>query len=370
MARKNGNGEGSRPRQRADGRWEARYWVGGKRYSVYGGTRKEAADRLARAKANSEEPRPRSAATNNITVRAFFAQYDDAVRDTMKRRSLETYRDIARLHLLPAFGAKKLKDLTREHVQRMYSQKRDAGLSAARVRRIHGVLSSALNHALRWRLVDHNVCKEVSPPRVPTPVIRPFNAEEAKRFLAVPRVDRFHALYVLGLTTGARIGELGGLSWSDLDLDQRVMRVQRALITGRGGQTFESPKTPNSRRCIGLSRRAIVALERHRDRQRAEGFPGDGASLVFTNTLGGPINPSHLLCRSFKPLLEKAGLPRTTFHAATRHTFCCLSLQQGINARTISLAMGHSSVAFTLSKYASYIPNYCDTAVGLDEALG
>jgi integrase len=165
VARKNGNGEGSRPRQRVDGRWEARYWVGGTRRSVYGSTRKEAADKLAKAIVNGEEPRTTSTVPN-ISVRKFFTQYDDAVRDTMKRRSLETYRDIARLHLLPAFGNKKLKDLTREHVQRMYSQKRDAGLSAARVRRIHGVLSSALNHALRWQLIDHNVCKEVSPPRV------------------------------------------------------------------------------------------------------------------------------------------------------------------------------------------------------------
>jgi integrase len=303
-------------------------------------------------------------------VREFFTQYDDAVRDTMKRRSLETYRDVARLHLLPAVGGEKLKDLTREHVQRLYSQKRDAGLSAARVRRIHGVLSSALNHALRWGVIDHNVCKEVSPPRVPAPEIRPFNAEEAKRFLTAAQDDRFNALYVLGLTTGARIGELGATFWSDLDLERKVMRVQRVLITGRGGQTFEPPKTPNSHRSIGLSRRAIEALERHRERQRAKGLPVEGGSLVFTNTVGGPINPSHLLCRSFKPLLKKAGLPRTTFHAATRHTFCCLALQQGIDARTISLAMGHSSVAFTLTKYASYIPNYGDTAIGLDEALG
>jgi integrase len=245
VARKNGNGEGSRPRERTDGRWEARYWVGGNRRSVYGSTRKEAADKLAKSITNNEEPRAPFVATN-ITVQEFFAQYDDAVRDTMKRRSLETYRDIARLHLLPAFGGKKLKDLSREHVQRLYSQKRDAGLSAARVRRIHGVLSSALNHTLRWRLIDRNVCKEVSPPRVLAPEIRPFNAEEAKRFLTAARGDRFHALYVLDLTTGARIGELGGLLWSDLDLDRRVMRVQRALITGRGGQTFEPPKTPNT----------------------------------------------------------------------------------------------------------------------------
>jgi hypothetical protein len=56
VARKNGNGEGSRPRERADGRWEARFWVGEKRRSVYGSTRKETADRLAKAIANSEEP--------------------------------------------------------------------------------------------------------------------------------------------------------------------------------------------------------------------------------------------------------------------------------------------------------------------------
>jgi integrase len=294
---------------------------------VYGSSRKEAADRLARAVAKGEEAKVEAAETN-ITMREFFAQYDDMVRDTMKRRSLETYRDVARLHLLPAFGNKKLKDLTREQVQRLYSQKRDAGLSAARVRRIHGVLSSALNHAMRWHLIDHNVCKEVSPPRVPAPVVRPFNAEEAKRFLKAAQGDRFHALYVLGLTTGARIGELGGLFWADLDLDRRVMRVQRALITGRGGQTFEPPKTLNSRRSIGLAQRAVDALERHRTRQATEGFPAEGDSLVFTNTVGGPINPSHLLCRSFKPLLQEAGLPRTTFHAATRHTFCCLALHE------------------------------------------
>jgi integrase len=196
----------------------------------------------------------------------------------LRRRSVETYRDIARLHLLPAFGNKKLKDLTREHVQRMYSQKRDSGLSAARIRRIHGVLSSALNQAVRWRLIEHNVCREVSPPRVPAPEIRPLNAEEAKRFLAAAQGDRYHALYVLGLTTGARLGELGGMFWSDLDLDRRVVRAQRALITGRGGQTFEPPKTPNSCRGIGLSQRALDALEHHRERQEAEGIPVESDS--------------------------------------------------------------------------------------------
>jgi len=90
VARKNGNGEGSRPHQRADGRWEARYWDGVKRRSVYASTRKEAADNLAKAIANNEGPHATFVPTN-ITVQEYFAQYDVAVRDTMKRRSLETY---------------------------------------------------------------------------------------------------------------------------------------------------------------------------------------------------------------------------------------------------------------------------------------
>ncbi len=371
MARKRGNGEGGISR-RQDGRWEARYYAdtldGRKRKTLYGKTRKEVAEKLAKAIAAQEEPQ--TFVPTNITVREFFAQYEDAVRDTMKRRSLETYQDIARLHLIPEFGTMRLKELTREQVQRLYTRKRDQGLSAARVRRIHGVLSSALNTAVRWRLLDHNVCREVSPPRVPPPEIRPFNRDEAKRFLAAAKDDRYQALYVLGLTTGMRLGEIGGLCWSSLDTDAHVVRVQRALITGRGGQTFESPKTPGSRRSIGLTKLAVEALERHRKCQELEGFSVEGKALVFTNMAGKPINPSHLICRSFKPIIKRTGLPNTNFHAATRHTFCCLALQQGINARTISLAMGHSSVAFTLQKYASYIPNYGDTAQGMDEALG
>ncbi len=148
----------------------------------------------------------------NMAVGRFLAQYEDAIRDTMKRCNFETYLNIDRLHLLPAFGKIRLKDLRREYVQRMYARKWDEGLSAARVRWIHGVLSSALNHAVQWQLIDDNVCKEVSPPRVPPPEIRPLSIKEAKRFLASAQGERFEALYVLGLTSGMRLGELGGCS--------------------------------------------------------------------------------------------------------------------------------------------------------------
>ncbi len=372
MARKNGNGEGSRPRRRPDGRWEARYWAetptGRKRSSVYGKTRKEVAQKLAEAMTTKEEEYEQ--VETNITLRDFLAQYEEVAKDTMKRRSFETYRDIARLHLLPALGSIKLKDLTREHVQRMYSRKRDQGLSAARVRRIHGVLSAALNKAVLWHLISHNVCKEVSPPRVEAPEIKPLTREQAKRFLKASERDRYHALYVLALTTGMRLGELGGLFYSDLDLNRGKVRVTRALITGYGGQTLESPKTPTSRRTITLTSKAVEALRHHRKCQGKAGMPVEGDALVFVNMSGGYINPSHLMQRSYKPILKHAGLPHTNFHAATRHTCCCLMLESGVNPKAVSLQLGHSSVAFTLQRYAHYMPGMGEAAAGaMDEAL-
>jgi integrase len=366
VARKNGNGEGSRPRKRPDGRWEARYWAetsaGKRRRSVYGSTRKEVVDKLADVSTKNDDAPV--AVPTNTTVGGFLAQYEDVAKGTMKRRSFETYKDIARVHLLPALGTSKLKDLSREQVQRLYVRKLDQGLSAARVRRIHGTLSAALNKAVLWRLVARNVCKEVSPPRVETPAIRPLSLDEAKRFLAAAESDeRYHALYVLGLTSGARWGELTGLFWSDLDLSRRVMHVQRSLVKGSGGYTFEGPKTRGSRRSVGLAKKATDALLRHRERRAAEGFAVSGDALVFVNTVGKPVNHSHFTRRNFKATLGRAGLPDTTWHAATRHTCTCILLLERVNPKSVAMQMGWSSVAFMLEHYARFMPGWGTTAL-------
>jgi integrase len=218
-------------------------------------------------------------------------------------------------------------------------------------------------------MVRHNVCKDVSPPRVEAPEIRLLSLEEAKRFLEAAWGDRLEALYVLGLTSSARWGELAGLFWSDLDLQRRVMHVQRSLIKGKGGYTFENPKTKGSRRSIKLTSKATEALARHRECQQAEGSAVTGNTLVFTNTTGNPVNHSHFIRRSFKPLLRRTGLPNTTWHAATRYTCTCILLLEGVNPKSIALQMGWSSVAFMLENYAQFMPGWSDNDA-MDEALG
>ena len=134
MARKNGNGEATRPRKRPDGKREARYWeetpTRRKRRSVYGKTRKEVVEKLAEHTTTRDDEQGQ--VPTDKTLREFLAQYEEVAKDTMKRRSFETYRDVARKHLLPPFGGSKPEDLSRERVRRMYPRKRDQGLCAAR----------------------------------------------------------------------------------------------------------------------------------------------------------------------------------------------------------------------------------------------
>jgi site-specific recombinase XerD len=213
VARKNGNGEGTRPRKRPDGRWESRYWIeaptGRKRRSVYGSSRKECAEKLAEAMATKDDPPV--IIPPNITVGEFLDQYLASVKETLKRRTWEGHEETVRVHLVPMLGHLKLKDLPRERVQALYTAKRDQGLSPGTVRRIHAVLSAALSHAVRWRLVPHNICKEVDPPRAQSPEIRPLNQKEARGFLIAAEGERYHALYCLALTSGMRRGEILGL---------------------------------------------------------------------------------------------------------------------------------------------------------------
>ena len=235
MARKNANGDGSRPRKRPDGRWEARYWVetlsGRKRQSVYGSSRKECADKLAEAISVNEDFVP---VPTDMSVGESLNQYLEAAKETLKKRTWEGHEETVRVHLVPSLGHLKLNKLSRSHLQSLYSAKRKEGLASGTVRRIHAVLSAALSRAVRWRLVPYNVCKDADPPRAESPEFRVLNQEEARAFIEAAEGERYHALYCLALTSGMRRGEILGLRWGSVCLAQHTLHVRHALVAGRG----------------------------------------------------------------------------------------------------------------------------------------
>src|SRR4028119_238371 len=155
-------------------------------------------------------------------------------------------------------------------IQSLYRRKLDAGLSPTTVRKIHATLYKALKQALRWQLVMRNVCDSVTPPRAAKVEIEALTREEVKRLLNTARSDGLFALYVLACTTGMRQGELLALKWDCVDFGAGTVRVKRTVWKG----DVYPPKTPHSRRTIGLSQTALRALWDHRQEQTASGGGG------------------------------------------------------------------------------------------------
>lgn len=376
---KRGNGEGSISR-RKDGLYMARYTVqtadGPKRRTIYGKkgeSREDVAAKLTKAMADRDGGITYDA--GKLTVEEHLRRWlSDSVRDTVRQRTYERYESIVRVHLIPAIGRIKLKTLTPAHVRGLYRAKLDGGLAPRSVLHIHRTLSKALKQATDDGLIPCNAAGLVKPPRPRREEIRPLDREQVSGLFEAASAsgDRLQALYVVAVTTGMRRGELQGLKWEDLDLEAGTLQVRRTLSEPKGGWIFEAPKSGKGR-SIRLTRKAISALREHRKRQLEERMRKAGLwsdhGLVFPSAIGTPMSGGNLN-RSFKVLLERAGLPAVRFHDL-RHTCATLLLRQGVNPKYVQELLGHADISLTLNVYSHILPDMGDAAAGaMDAALG
>ena len=351
--RKRANGEGSIYR-RADGRWAASVSVNhGRRKYLYGRTRHDVARKLTATLKARQDGLP--IVGERQTMIQYMEGWLESVKASLRPRTWERYEEIIRLRVNPVLGNLRLGRLAPEHLQRLYSGRLESGLSPGSVRQIHAVLRRALGQAARWGLVARNVATLVTPPRRSRQEMTAFGPEQVRTLLDAVAGDRLEALYVLAVTTGMRQGEILGLRWRDVDLDDGSVQVKATLQRTGGVFVFAEPKTASSRRQIALTDGAVAALKRHRVAQAEERLrlrrAWEDNDLVFANEAGRPIAAPNLRNRSFWPLLERAGLPRIRFHDL-RHTAATLMLGQGVHPKVVSEMLGHSQISITLDLYS------------------
>ena len=360
MAKKRANGDGS-IRKRKDGRWEGRYVVGhdpitGKMISrnVLGKTQAEVKEKLRTAIENSK--RLDYTQTGKYTVGQWMDEWFEAYAKVKVRPSShQTYKGYIENHIKPNIGDIPIEKLTSLQLQKFYrllltegriprieSEKQPRGLSAKTVRNINQVISSAMDMAVRHKLILSNPTEGCELPKVEHREMKTLPAEQLGAFLREAKESGVYELYYMDLATGLRRGELLGLKWEDIDLQNGIIHVRRQ-VARVDGEVKELPlKTKNSYRNISISQDAVAMLtemEAHRS-----------SDYVFPSSTGGPISPdsvNNMLHR----VLKRAGLPSIRFHDL-RHTFATLALQNGVDIKTVSGMLGHFSAGFTLDTYA------------------
>jgi integrase len=307
------------------------------------------------------------------TVAAFLKEWLDSIAHSVRPRTWRRYSEYVDLHVIPELGSTPLSALSSRQIQGLYANKIVGGLSTMSVLHIHSVLHRALGQARRWGLIRVNPTDLVDAPRPEPLEMNALSPKEARSLLEAARGDRLEALYALAVTTGMRQGELLGLRWRDVELEQRSLRVTTSLqyVPGRGLQ-LSPPKTARSRRRVLLSELAVGSLQRHLKTQREEMLDPlwEDNDLVFPNNRGRPMYATNLLSRSFACLLRRAGVRHVRFHDL-RHTAATLLLGEGVHPKVVSEMLGHSKTAITLDTYSHATPTMQQQAANaFDRLLG
>lgn len=277
----------------------------------------------------------------------------------IKVSTWKSYESHVRVHLLTdPLADRRLVDITTTDVEDLFRRLADKGLSPATVDAVRRTLRRALNANQK---LAANPVRNAAHPRVPRHEIDPsdlWSTAEARHFLAYAQEHDpdTGVLVRLALDSGARLGELLALSWPDVDVPNRTVRLRRSVSQKRlpGDDRmlrFDTPKSDKSR-TIELDASTIAALVDLRERQGREQV-ADVGQLVFRRPTRLGFQPWRLdvTTHVFQRLSREANVQRMPFHYL-RH--CCASwlLGAGMDVVAVSERLGHWSPSLTLSVYA------------------
>ena len=338
----------------------------------------------------------------SITVRAYATRWLQLVGPSVKPSTYLSYEAALRRHLVPAFGDRRVRDLTRQDVKDLVTRKLTEGraprprrgggaepspvvarppLSRNSVRILHATLHAMLNEAVEDGIIQANPAARRGRTRIlrltPSPgdveeQVKAMTGEELGAFLAAAlRTDaHYYPLVVTMARTGMRIGEVLGLQWQDVDLAGSRLRIARAI----SGGLVQTPKNGRPR-TVDMSPVLRDVLTRLDARRKAEALKAGRAlegmaPWVFPSETGGLLDRNNIRERVFRRILKAAGLsPHFTPHCL-RHTYASLLLQAGASPVYVQRQLGHQDIRLTVNLYGRWLRIEDGGAgVALDKAL-
>jgi integrase len=298
------------------------------------------------------------------TVREFAKEWLAAIEPTVRPATHYNYGRNLRLHVEPYIGGAVLTKVDAGTLNGLYARlladgRRSAaegGLSPRSVQQVHGILHKMLKDAVKWGRLARNPADAADPPRAAGKhaAMVTWDATETARFLTAVKDDRLAAAFLTLATTGARRGEVLGLRWSDVDLENGRAAIRQTVITVNNQAQIGEPKTARGRRTIDLDAATVAALREHRKRQAAErllmGSGWTDHGLVFCRVDGSPLRPGHF-SRAFSRHIRRLGLRPIRLHDL-RHGWATLALAAGEHPKVVQERLGHANISITLDTYS------------------
>lgn len=291
----------------------------------------------------------------------FTEHYQNRIRNTtaVSRRYLIEKHLFQNNHL----QNKVISQITTEDLDAFYNGKLAMGYSASYVRQIHQIINKAFNQAVRWKKLSVNPAAEADPPSIPKTEMPIWSVAHIQTFLTACKKEPHYMTFLLAIYTGMRKGEILGLRWTDIDLVEGIIRVNKSLsYIPKEGYQLGSLKTNKAKRQIPIPKFLINELVTHkRNQNNWKRFVGESfidQDLVICTSDGSMADPRNLT-RVMKRIIDSVDVPRIRFHDL-RHTHASILISEGVDVVKISARLGHANPKITFEYYAHLLPNEHD----------
>ena len=281
---------------------------------------------------------------SSLTVKTIFAEWLEFSRFRLKESTVSNYICKAEKHILPAFENVTADKLDASLLHKFIAEKLTGGLSSNYVADIVILLKSVIKFAVRRYNIQDKISDVILPKSKRSQVLILSSKQQVSLQKFLNANQNVTSLCVaLSLFTGVRIGEVCALKWKDIDLDKKIIyinkTIQRIKTSAGTKLVITEPKSNSSVREIPVPECIIPMLKK---------FSANSEYYVLSGT-SKPVEPRTMQYR-FQKLLKKAKLPSIHFHAL-RHMFATNCVEMGFDIKSLSEILGHSGVEVTLNQY-------------------
>jgi len=317
---------------------------------------------MARAELASEDGRPIDSESARVMFSEFVVEWKKGKLD-ISGKTLGTYNSQLKLHLLPAFGERKLTSITTSDIKKWVSGLADEGVGPTTIRQSYRLLHQILQSALEDELLGRNPAVGVKLPKITPKEKEGLTSQEL--FALADACAPHRSLVIFLGTCGLRVNEALALRVEDFDLEAKTVKVAHSWTSDEFGKKLRdangefipgTTKTGEARN-VPLDQKTIELIK-----PLLEGK--SGRDWVFTGTNGQALDYGFFRRKYFKPATEKLGMKNVVIHSL-RHTTGSLLASLGAPIPEVSKVLGHSSAKMTLDVYGHAYP--AQTAAWMDK---
>lgn len=285
----------------------------------------------------------------------YLQEWLDSQKRLLKPSTYYGYSMIMKNHIIPFFKPKKLKliDVTPKHIQDYYNFMLDSGLNPSTVKRHHANIRKALQNAMELNMIPYNAADRTKLPKSKPYHANIYDEQQLMTLLTMAENTPIESVLMLCVYYGLRRGEVAGLLWEAVNLDDRELYIKNTRTTAKGEIFQDTTKTLSSCRTLPIEQEMydyLTSLKLKQEKNKkilGEAYCDSGFVCCWDN--GEPLKVSYI-SHAFSDLLKRNDLPHIRFHDI-RHSTATALLRSGVNLKVIQEILGHSTMSTTANFY-------------------